>query len=209
MCQCQRQFEPNPTLQKMLPMLKIAGFINVAICLLHIFPMNAGGIMDIFNCILIFVTYNTLSYNFAQMYILFTCIDTVFMIDDIGVFFQEVYNQEHLASDSLSFIDYWSLGVNTFSLVFYIWAIYIVFEAYKEMRAQLLEIAGVNVQNMGVPQQQDQENQNQNPPPQNQWGNANMQANAPANVEQPREQRQGGGRGYVPFGGRGVRVGGN
>ncbi|MCQ2816231.1 MAG: hypothetical protein MJ252_03085 [archaeon] len=205
MCQCQRAFEPNPELEKSLVLLKIIGIINVLIAILHIYPMNSAGLMDIISCILILLAYNTLLFYYAQIYILLCCIDFIFMIDSIGVFFQRVFSPNSTVK-TMSTSEYIALGINTFSLVFYIFAIFIVFKLYKEMRAQFYENAGVNFNN---PQNSNNEyngsearaawaDNNINLPAANQRRNNN---NANNNAEAP--------RGYVPFGGRGVAVGGH
>ena len=205
MCNCQRAFEPSPQLEKSLFMIKIICVINVIVVILHIYPLNANIMMDILSCILIFLAYNSLLFYYSQIYILISCINLIFMIDSVGTFFQKVYASK-VDTKTLTGVEYYSIGVNSFSLVFYVFAIAMVFSFYKEIRAQYYENAGVNFGDNVEQPANNNINGNENRAP---WANNAINNNNYNNNNNNYNNNNNQQRGFVAFSGRGVRVGGN
>ena len=90
-----------------------------------------------------------------------------------------------------------SLGLDTFYLCFQVFSIYATFPVYKEMKAQYTEVMGMADNGVEADEYQENDNFNNN----NFENNVNANNNNNNNNNQP--------RGYQPFAGRGVAVGGN
>lgn len=216
-CNCDRAFEPSERLKKMLCFLAAIGFINLAIALLHIYPLNSASFFDIIICIIVLVAYRTLLFYWAQIYIFLSILCLIFDIDTLGVVFQEVYGD----NQTLTSLGIFALVITTFSIIFYFFAIFIMFGIYKEMRAEFYENAGMRLQGGG--QGNEDFNNQQMEGGGAAWGGAPPQGGNNQNEDINRYRanmynannnaNRGGGNpaphGYVPFGGRGVAVGGN
>ena len=199
MCQLDEMIEPSEKLRKMLTILKFIFGINILVLLIHLFKFNNNIFMEVMTSIFLLMTFYSINFVCCGLYIFFSLYNVVYLFINIGTFFQVVYMG---AQQSISNDNYMSLGLDTFYLCFQVFSIYASFPIYKEMKAQYMEIMGMA--NNGVEADEYQENEDYGEGQFN--NNNNFENNVNANNNNNNNQQP---RGYQPFAGRGVVVGGN
>ena len=178
---CQQVITPSEKLKKLNNILKIICIINIILpiingIILNKVPNSSFGIFMSTFFLLFAITSGF--YLYIVLYIFFTLIDSVYYFIYLGGFIQMVIQNKT--------IDYKKLILYPINVIFYIFAIFVSFQSYKEMKCILLE--------GGVAQNQNDTEQGLNP---NYNDNTNNNTNTNTNNR------------FVPFSGRGVVVGGN
>ena len=194
MCQLDEMIEPSEKLRKMLSILKFIFAINLIVLMIHLFKFNNNIFMEVMTSIFLLMTFYSINFVCCGLYIFFSLYNVVYLFINIGTFFQVAYMgaQQKITND-----DYMSLGLDTFYLCFQVFSIYATFPVYKEMKAQYTEVMGMADNGVEADEYQENDNFNNN----NFENNVNANNNNNNNNNQP--------RGYQPFAGRGVAVGGN
>ena len=180
---CQQVIIPSEKLKKLNNILKIICIINIILpiingIILNKVPNSSFGIFMSTFFLLFAITSGF--YLYIVLYIFFTLIDSVYYFIYLGGFIQMVIQNKT--------IDYKKLILYPINVIFYIFAIFVSFQSYKEMKGILLE--------GGVAQNQNDTEQGLNP---NYNDNTNNNTNTNTNTNNR----------FVPFSGRGVVVGGN
>jgi hypothetical protein len=179
---CQRVIEPNERLSKLITYLNIILIANILIPIIRIITTNYNGIFNDLICILIlYGTIQSLQFIFAGLYIMIVIINNFITFFSIGSYIQAVIQGSKLSKNNVIYL---STIIVIFQ--FYIFAICIVFPAYKEMKA--IFRSSNNIQG-GLLNNNDLEIRQQRSSPSIAPSNSN---NRPAN--------------FVPFGGNGQRL---
>ena len=150
--------------------------------------------MEVMLCLFLLMTFYSINFVCCGLFIFFSLYNVVYLFISIGTFFQVVYMG---AQQTISENEYLLLGLDTFYLCFQAFSIYASFPIYKEMKAQYMEAMGMA--NNGVEAGDYQDNGDNGD---DQFNNYENHVNANNNDNQQP-------RGYQPFAGRGVVVGGN
>jgi hypothetical protein len=199
MCECQKYFEPNEKLKKMLNLVLIIMFINIILfILLAIFLGFSMCFEMIIQTLVLFCAYQSVLYTYIAMYIFFGLFNAFLVFRVVGIVIQQIIIEGSSTLQTGS--QYAGFSILLVTLVFQIFAIIVLFPVYKEMKAQLYErTLGVSVDPEVSSDRNDSINDDRNI----QGGNSS-QYNPPVSNNQSNNNR-----GFVPFGGRGTAVGGN
>lgn len=191
MCECSPQFEANTRLKKQLKivlvLMIIGGLLSIAFFILQSFSM---GFSILIALLFLFCGYQSLLYYYLSLYIFLTLFTSFLLFVSVGIVIQqELLNAQPLSETSQLVL----FGFILFTLLYNIFSIIFIFPIYKEMRAQLYEMAlGAGGQAGG-----DEENQNRVPMVNNQ-----RSENAPSSNNNQRS-------GFQAFAGRGTALGGS
>lgn len=193
MCHCERYFQPDEKLQKMITMLVVILVINLidATAAALLIGFNTS-LMLFIQALLLFVSYQSLVYFYSAMFILLCLYNGFSMFIYVGIIIQQIILT---GSSGISKTEqYEEFGVRLFTLIFCIFSIIFVFPIYKEQKAQLYSSS------------QSSESRNRNNDPESNYRPpiSNNQVSSSNSTENNNSNNN---RGYVPFGGRGIQVG--
>jgi len=183
MCDLRQVLQPNEKLQKMLGFLKFILILNLISAILRIFINPSDMLYDLFCTLFLFLAYNTVYFIYAAIYMIFSLVNAVYLFVSCGTVLQ-MYLQGTLGEFGRKAPLF--LGISLYLLIFYIFALMIVFPAYKEMKAQLMDSFRGPENTLRL---------NSNP--------SNNRSNNDEEIPAPAQNR-----GFVAFSGSGVAVGG-
>lgn len=183
MCDLRQVIQPDDKLQKMLVFLKFILILNIISAIMRIFINPSDMLYDLFCALFLFLAYNTVYFIYAAIYIIFSLVNSVYLFVSCGTILQ-MYLQATLGEygKKAPLV----LGISLYLLIFYIFAIIMVFPAYREMKAQLMDSFRGPENTLRL--------------------NSNPGNRADADVERPDASQSRGG--FVAFRGSGVAVGG-
>lgn len=140
---CFRQvIVPNRKLKKMIILSKFILLIQIIIYIIKfMFRISQeyvmDNIIDIFSIFFLLLMNCSFYYIYGGLYIISTLFNILYLIFDIGVFFQNYF-----INDTIK-MQVYTLIIVTISLSFYIFSMNVVFTVFKEMKAQYLETIGI------------------------------------------------------------------
>mmetsp|Transcript_679 Transcript_679/g.672 ORF Transcript_679/g.672 Transcript_679/m.672 type:complete len:211 (+) Transcript_679:42-674(+) len=210
MCECNKYFEPDDKLRRMLVFLWIILGINFVLGILSAIFCSLGMCLYIFiQTIILLCAIKSVLYTYLAMFVFFCLMNGFSMLIFVGIVIQQLIITDHSTlKDSDDKVEF---GIQVFTLVFSIFCIFLVFPIYREMKAQLYErVSGMPAdpeQGNQRPQQPVSSSNYRAPQVSNNQVNSNPVNNRPQ--QQPQPSTTSNNRGYVAFGGRGSAVGGN
>ena len=143
MCQtlCRRIINPSQRLEKMITFLRFLVLFSILIPILRLFFNDSSNTINDLICILILMgTTESLHFLLSGFYIMFVILNNIFSFFLIGSIIQAIIQGSALSNKNVEF-----LCVNIFIFLFYIFAIVLVFPAYKEMKAIFIEAANSQI----------------------------------------------------------------
>jgi hypothetical protein len=190
--QCQRVIEPNELLRKFITYLNILLIANLLVPIIRISTGNYNEILNDILCIgILYCTTQSLHFIIAGLYIMIVIINNFITFFTIGAYIQLIIQGSTLQKDKIIY-----LCSIIIIFQFYIFAICMVFIAYREMKAVFKESNGIQGEGALLNNNDPEINRNPNRINQQQplpSGNLNANPNnRPAN--------------FVPFGGSGQRL---
>jgi hypothetical protein len=208
MCECQKYFEPDAKLKKMLILMLIIMIINVLLTILTAIFIDFSMCFELLIQVLVlFCGYQSLLYTYLAMYIFFGLLNGFLVVRVVGIIIQQTIIEG--SSQLQTGKQYTAFSILLVTLVFQIFAIVLIFPIYKEMKAQLYErTLGVSLDPENVSNENNNSNNiNEEQQQQNAYiGRGDTQYNPPATYNQVNSSNN---RGFVAFGGRGTAVGGS
>ena len=135
---CHEVIQPNEKLKKMYIVLKLIVIFNIILLIIQTYIIESpSSFTDFFNILFLILAIMTGFYLYAVFYIFFNLFNVITAFVSVGTIIQRyILNNEEIQQKILIF--------NIVCLLFYILAIYIVFNTYKEMKALLIDGGGNN-----------------------------------------------------------------
>lgn len=205
MCECQKYFEPDVKLKKMLTLVLIIMLINILLTILTAIFIGFSMCFELLmQALVLFCGFQSLLYTYVAMFIFFGLLNGFLVFRIVGIIIQQTIIEG--SSPLQTGKQYTAFAILLVTFVFQIFAIVVIFPIYKEMKAQLYErTLGVNVDPEGGASNSDA---NINDYAQQNMGRGERQYNPPVSNNQTNVNNNNN-RGFVAFGGRGTAVGGN
>lgn len=141
MCSFRRVLEPSEKLSKFIGLGKILFLINLIITLSHIIGIDFNIFLEGLCCIFLLSAVNSVYFLYAGLYIIIASYLIILNIMDIGVSFQYYIFGKSGSSTEAS--EYYLLITKTIGLIFYVFAVFVLFPIYREMKAQHMEDIGM------------------------------------------------------------------
>ena len=133
---------PNRKLSKMIDLSKLMFIFQI--CLIIIKYINRlqqvnilDSIIDIFSILFLYLMISTIFYIFAGLYLITTFFSILYLFFDIGIFFQNYWANNINKMSKNTFI------IITICFSYSLFSINVIFNIYKELKAQYLESIGI------------------------------------------------------------------
>ena len=135
---CHEVIQPNEKLKKMYIVLKLIVIFNIILLIIQTYIIESpSSFTDFFNILFLILAIMTGFYLYAVFYIFFNLFNVITAFVSLGTIIQRhLLNNEEIKQKIFIF--------NIVCLIFYILAIYIVFNTYKEMKTLLIDGGGNN-----------------------------------------------------------------